>query len=421
MNPAAVFRYARELQHARSFGEVGRVAFDAIRSLTRYQTSWLAIFDPRDPSLMRILQVAGNKAELVLEECPTVPVAGDLMVAELLSAQQVVVVLDARTDPRTNKEIVARLGNRTIINVPMMVGSQVLGSLGLGTFGDEGSLAPTSEELDAMLIFSVQLAAAFERVLASERHRRVEEERQVLERRLEALQRVELMGVLASGVAHDLNNLLAVVNSNLGVLAEGPDPEAAADARAAVHRAAAVCSQLLALGRSRPTRREPIDLNARLAATLRLVRAAIPIGVQVSHAPGPHPPVFGDPVQLDQAFANLLINARDAVGASGTIEILTDDVTFDATVQQRALWARPGRFARISVLDSGAGVPAALLERIFDPLFTTKQNGTGLGLAVVASVILQHQGLVHCESSPGRTRFELYLPVMESKTVPVLQ
>lgn len=421
MDQPSVFRHARELQQARTFAEVGRVAFAAVRSLTRYRHSWLAVLEPDAPSFARILQVSGEKAELIFEECPVVPVAGDEMMRELISARQVVVVDDARVDPRTNKEIVGRLLSRTIINVPMLLESQVLGSLGLGTFGDEGVLPPTREELDALVVFSVQLAAAFERVRAAERQRRVEEERQLLERRLEAVQRVELMGVLAAGVAHDLNNLLSVVNTSLDVLSEGPDPEAAEDGRLAVQRAAEVCGQLLALGRAHTTRREPIDLNARLEATLRLVRGAIPAGVRVNHGKGTHPRVVGDPVQLDQAFANLLINARDAVGERGTIEVVTDDVTFDASVQQRSGWARPGHFARVSVLDSGAGVPPAILDRIFDPLFTTKQHGTGLGLAVVASVMSQHQGLVHCESSPGHTRFELYLPVAEEPAGVVLQ
>lgn len=225
--------------------------------------------------------------------------------------------------------------------------------------------------------------------------------------------RVELMGVLASGVADDLNNLLTVVQVSLEALEAGLNPEAAGDARAALRQSSQVCSQLLALGRAQAPRREPIDLNARLQATLRLVRPAIPRGVQVSQQRQPHPHVVGDPVQLDQAFANLIINARDAVGEQGVIEVSTGTVHFDAAVKTRSLWARPGQFARVSVLDSGQGVPADLLARIFDPLFTTKLHGTGLGLSVVASVAQQHQGLVHCESAPGCTRFDLYLPVAD--------
>lgn len=396
-----------------TLAEVGRVAFEAVTSLTRYRHSWLAVLEPESPGFAKILQVSGSQAELVLDEVPLVPVEGDEMMAELIRSEGVVVVLDARTDPRTNKEIVSRVHNRTILNVPMRLGTQVLGSFGIGTYGDEGVLAPTPEELDALVVFSVQLSAAFERVRASERHRRVEQERGVLELRLEALQRVELMGVLAAGVAHDLRNLLTVVQTNLEVVAAGPDPEALADARMALRRSAEICGQLLSLGRSQAPRRERIDLDARLEATLRLVRPAMPTGVRLSHQAHPHAPVIGDPVQLDQAFANLIINARDAVGERGTIEVVTDAVTFAAAGKKHPGWARPGHFTRVSVLDSGAGVPPAILGRIFDPLFTTKKHGTGLGLAVVSSVVQQHQGLVNCESTPGHTRFELYLPAAE--------
>jgi signal transduction histidine kinase len=403
-----IFQHAEALQHARTFSEVGTVAFEAVQSLTRYRHSWLAIIEPENPDFARILQVSGAHADVIFEELPRVPIAGDPMMAELLRGEAVVVVNDARIDPRTNKEIVNRLHNRTIVNVPMRVGTQMLGSLGVGTFGDEGVLPPTPEELDSLVIFSVQLAAAFDRVHAAERHHRVEQERQALQLRLESLQRVELMGVLASGVAHDLNNLLTVIQSGIDALVMGPDAEAEAEARGAIDQAVLVCRQLLALGRPRAPRREPIDLKGRLEATLRLVLPAIPSGVVVSRHLQPHPPVVGDQVQLDQAFANLLINARDAVGERGSIEVRTDSMSFGAAHPD---WARPGEFARVSVSDSGVGVPPELLERIFDPLFTTKQQGTGLGLAVVASVVQQHQGLVRCESHPGNTRFELYLPV----------
>ncbi len=385
--------------------------FAAVTALTRYRHSWLALVEPENPGFAKILQVSGELAEGILEQLPSVPIAGDPMMAEVINSDAVVVVIDARTDPRTNKEIVALLQNRTIINVPMSLGSHVLGALGFGTFGEEGLLPPTADELDAMVVFSVQVAAAFERVRAQDRHDRVEQERAALELRLEALQRVELMGVLASGVAHDLNNLLMVIHGSVDLLELGPDEDALGDARKALRRSAEVCRQLLALGKARGAHREPIDLNARLEATLRLVRPAIPSGVVISHEMQTSALIVGDPVQLDQAFANLIINARDAVGERGTIEVITDDVTFDAEVQSRSGWARPGHFARISVLDSGGGVPAAIIHRIFDPLFTTKTHGTGLGLAVVSSVIQQHHGLVHCESTPGHTRFELYLPM----------
>jgi len=220
------------------------------------------------------------------------------------------------------------------------------------------------------------------------------------------------MGVLAAGVAHDLNNYLSIVLSTLDLLAVEL-PERLADltpAKEATQRAASVAGHLLSLGRAAaaPTL---VDLDARVAATLQLVRPTMPKGIRVEHVASRRARLLGDPVQVDQAVANLLLNARDALDRKGTIVLTTDCLGFDREAATRAGWAREGRFARLRVHDDGPGIPAELQRRIFDPLFTTKPQGTGLGLAVVLRVVQQHQGLVRCESKPGQgTTFELYFP-----------
>lgn len=386
----------------------------AVRSLSRYQHSWLALFEGDDLGQVRILGASKEIESTVLEQVPTFPAAGDAMLDEIRTAGRVVVVLDAPLDPRTNKAIVAKVHNRTIINVPMRLGERVLGALGIGTFGDEGVLAPTELELDALLIFAMQLAAAVDRVRGEAERQRVERERHRLQRQLEVLQRVELMAVLASGVAHDLNNFLSVILGNLQSLdpeALDADRDALRDALEAAVRSKDVVRQLLLLGKTQAPRREDVDLQARLAATVQLVRAATPRGVVVEQEAGPHLHVPGDPVQLDQAFANLLINARDAVGDFGVITVGLDDVRLDEHFVATSGWARPGHFARVRVRDTGPGIPPELMERIYDPLFTTKPQGTGLGLAVVTRVVQQHRGLLHCRTAVGQgTTFEVYLP-----------
>jgi signal transduction histidine kinase len=116
-------------------------------------------------------------------------------------------------------------------------------------------------------------------------------------------------------------------------------------------------------------------------------------------------------VQVDQVLANLVLNARDAVGPAGLIRIGVDEQVLSAEFAGAHPWARPGRFGHVSVSDDGCGIPPEHLERIFDPLFSTKSRGTGLGLAVVSRVVQQHAGLIHCDSTPGcGTTFDLYLP-----------
>lgn len=119
-------------------------------------------------------------------------------------------------------------------------------------------------------------------------------------------------------------------------------------------------------------------------------------------------------MQLEQAVANLVINARDAVGRQGRIELQVDERLLDDVAARSVSGGRPGRFARLRVSDDGPGIPLELQRRVFDPLFTTKPMGTGLGLAVVSRVVEQHRGFVSVQSEPGRgATFELYLPVLQ--------
>ena len=217
-----MLRHASVLQRATTLRELIDLTLEAVRSVTRYRTAWLAVQEPEDPGFLRVVQVDGPLSDLVLETCPRITVAGDAMLEAVLEGGSPVVVLDAPSDPRTNKAIVAALGNRTIINVPLAAGTVVVGTLGVGTFGGEGVLAPTAHELESLVILGTQLAGAIVRLRLLERQRQDAANRVALERQLESLQRVELMGVLAAGVAHDLNTYLTVVLANLDGLDTTP-------------------------------------------------------------------------------------------------------------------------------------------------------------------------------------------------------
>lgn len=415
INLNEVLRHASILQRATTLRELVELTWDAVRSGTRYRTAWLALVEPEDPGFFRVVQVEGSAHDIVLEMCPKVGIAGDAMLLELVEGKSPVLVLEAATDPRTNKAMVAACGNRTILNVPLVLGPVVIGALGVGSFADEGVLAPTDDELETLVVLGTQLAGAITRMALIEQQRQEADRRQQLERHLESLQRVDLMGVLAAGVAHDLNNCLSMVQGNLGLLdlsALGADSDAVDAALHATRRASDVVQQLLSLGRAQSLRREQVDLNARVASTVRLVHSSIPRDVTLTHEAGAAPLVDGDPVQIEQALANLIINARDAVGNAGQIVVGVSERELSSDFVRTNQWARPGRFSRVQVRDTGVGIPEDVLSRIFDPLFSTKSAGTGLGLAVVSRVAQQHDGLIHCESTVGAgTTFELYFPV----------
>lgn len=412
----AALHHAGALQRVMTLRELVSATRDVVTAKTRFRQAWLALFESRDATHARLVQFSGSAEmeELAFATCPLIPIIGDPMMEAIVSARAPVVVEDARSDPRTNKDIVTALGNRTIVNVPLVLGTELYGALGVGTFGDEGVRPPTPDELEWLTVLGMQLAAAYSRLQLLEQQRADARARIELERHLEALQRVELMAVLASGVAHDLNNYLSVIQSSADLLslrADAANQGVLDDVRLATTRAREVTQQLLTLGRTREPLREPVDLGAHVESTLHLVRSSIPRGVQVLVERNPAPSVRGDPVQIDQVLANLLINARDAVGPKGTIRVGVDGQVLGPDFVTSHAWARPGHFGRIFVRDDGVGIPPENLQRIFDPLFSTKRSGTGLGLAVVSRVVQQHEGLVHCDSAPGQgTTFSVYLP-----------
>ncbi len=410
-----ILRHSGELQQARSIGDLMRTTGAAVKAMTRYRTAWISWFDPERSDQIRVLAVSGP-IEAIWETSPIIPRGADAMLEEIAVGGRVIVVEEARTDPRTNKAMVEHYGNRTIVNVPIVLGGSVRGALAAGSFGDEGVVVPTPEELEALAIFASQLAPAFDRVHALAAQAKAEEAQRQLHRHLESLQRVELMGVLAAGVAHDLNNLLGVAFSSLAIIDVsklGSDAEALADVNSALERMRDIARQLLLLGRERSGQHQRLDLNDKVASTLALVRPSIPRSVSVIHEREGAPMVQGDPVQLEQAVANLVINARDAVGAHGRIELSVDEQLLDE-VAALGVSGRPGRFVRLRVSDSGPGIPRELQRRVFDPLFTTKPLGTGLGLAVVSRVVEQHHGFVSVQSEPGHgATFALYLPSLQ--------
>jgi PAS domain S-box-containing protein len=239
-------------------------------------------------------------------------------------------------------------------------------------------------------------------------HRRLEE-------RLAHAQRLEAVGRLAGSVAHDFNNYLAAIVgfSELALLdlPEGaPAREPVAQARETARTARNVTRQLLAFSRREPVQRRPVDLAALLASRAAILRQLAGAGVSVEQrvAAGLRP-VLADPAQIDQALANLVVNASEAMPQGGAITIEAADRTLDAG--DAGPDCAPGEYVALRVSDTGTGMDAATLERLFEPFFTTKPSGTGLGLAAVQGVARASGGDVRVESAPGAgTRVEILLP-----------
>lgn len=242
--------------------------------------------------------------------------------------------------------------------------------------------------------------------------------RKALEAQYRQAQKMEVIGQLAGGVAHDFNNILTVMLMDLEMLRLAcPTPESATpidELLVMAKRAATLTQQLLMFARKQPLHPARLELNAALSALAKMLRRVLGEPISLKFVIGePALWIDADAGTLDQAILNLCINARDAMPHGGALTIRTALVEFDAQSVPAVPEARPGRFACLSVTDTGIGMNAEILQHMFEPFFTTKEvgHGTGLGLASVYGIVHQHHGWVNAESVEGQgTAFRIYLP-----------
>ena len=252
--------------------------------------------------------------------------------------------------------------------------------------------------------------------------RAAEEERARLSEQLLQSQKMECVGQLAGGVAHDFNNMLSVIQTCAELALEDCDEadpvrEDLRTIHEAGRQAAKVTAQLLALSRKHVLDIQPLDLAGVVGRMGSMLARVIGEHIEMTLSSVPSPwPVEGDAAQLEQVVMNLAINARDSMPGGGTLEITTRPVTLDVSARAEHGGAPAGRYVLLAVRDTGRGIPRQVRERIFEPFFTTKAEGegTGLGLATSYAVVTQHDGFVAVESEVGRgTIFRIYLPASE--------
>jgi len=244
-------------------------------------------------------------------------------------------------------------------------------------------------------------------------------ERKRAEEALRESQKMESVGRLAGGVAHDFNNTLGVILGVAELELEDADPSTAIygslqTIQQAAQRSIDLTRQLLAFARKQPVTRRPLDLNAAVTALSGMLRRLIPEHIQLTCELGAGLGlVMLDPGQVDQIIINLCVNARDAIEGVGTLALSTKALQLDAAFCSTREGLVPGPYVALTVRDSGQGMDAGTLAQIFEPFFTTKTQGrgSGLGLATVYGIIKQNQGYIEATSQPGRgTTFRVYLP-----------
>jgi signal transduction histidine kinase/ActR/RegA family two-component response regulator len=416
-----LLEFARRLHGTHTFAELLQAAREEISAAIGYQQVWFFIMDNDAGDELRLVEFAGTQHNAAWKFVPILKVQGDPFLEELVKHQQPLVIEDSRIDPRTNKQLVEQLRSRTLVNVPMHLVDKPLGFLGTGTFGDEGCRVPSEEEMAYLLGMAGQIAVAAGRIRLLAVQAEAEAERLTLERRIQHVERMESLGMLAAGVAHDFGNLLTVIltagaQAHLRAGSEALERDLGAIVDAA-ERARELTGQLLRIGRAQELEPKPIDLNVHVTRSLALVRRLLPPGVEVEFVQGAELPlVQADATQLDRVLLNLVVNARDAMPNGGRLTVETEEVVVNDSYVELHPWAKRGRYLLTTVTDTGIGMSQEVLRRVFEPFFTTKRDGisSGLGLAVTYGIVRQHGGMLHCysEESLG-TSFKIYLPASE--------
>jgi signal transduction histidine kinase/ActR/RegA family two-component response regulator len=253
-------------------------------------------------------------------------------------------------------------------------------------------------------------------------------ERLNLEAQLRQSQKMESVGQLAAGVAHDFNNMLTVIQGHAGMLLTRPNlsSEARDSAQAvsfAAERAAGLTRQLLLFSRKSVMQPQPLDLREIINSMTRMIKRVLGETITLEFNPPLEiPSISGDTGMIEQILMNLAVNARDAMALGGRLTIELNAVSIGEDYLEARPEGRAGRFVRLRVIDTGHGMNAATMARVFEPFFTTKEpgKGTGLGLATVYGIVKQHEGWIELESEVGKgTTFSVFFPATaETAAVP---
>lgn len=256
---------------------------------------------------------------------------------------------------------------------------------------------------------------------------KAQEDRQNLENQFLQSQKMEALGRLTGGVAHDFNNILSVITGYTDMVLDdyAPTPEQKElleKVSRAGKSAAQLISQLLLFSRPQQMQPEDVDLNEVVSHIVKMLGRVLGDQVELHWNPAPSlPPIVADRSMIEQVLMNLAINARDAMPGGGNLTIQTEEVFLENILCDHCSWSKPGHYVLLSVKDTGIGMNDETLSHIFEPFFTTKETkkGTGLGLSTVYGIMKQHQGIVCVQSQPGEgSLFKTFWPLALEQNAP---
>lgn len=424
----ALLRTSRNLEQAQTDREAIDAVVVAIREVLGWGRAWVYLLtSSREHADLFVDSVSAARPR----EMPArLSGRGDPYLEAIAEATGVVVLEDARSDPRTNKELVERTQVRTVVNVPMFVMDRKIGILTTATFGDEGVQPPSTAQIDFLTSLASHLATTLARLQLIAARSEAEAERRRLEAQLQHAQKLESLGVLAGGIAHDFNNLLTSILGYADLaLQELP---AASPARSLIdetvkgaRQAAELTTQMLAYSGKGRFVVEAIDLSALVQDMTRLLQISISKKCLLRFNLMPElPAIDGDAAQIRQIVMNLVINASEAVGdRSGAIVLSTGVMHCDRAYLSETYLdddLPEGLYVHLEVADTGCGIAEDVRDRLFDPFFTTKFTGRGLGLSAVLGIVRGHRGAIKVYGEPdkGSTFKVLFPPSLAAATPP---
>jgi PAS domain S-box-containing protein len=378
---------------------------DEPATLLRFAEGW----GVDDPAVQRFLEVSRG---LVYE-----PGAG--MSGLAWQAGKPLWTKDVANDPRSSKLAARKAGSREIglhgvFVFPIVTGGETIGVL---NFASRKPREPEEQLLQAISAIGVQIGQFL-------RRRQADERRQALEEQLHQAQKMQAIGTLATGIAHEFNNVLRAILANVELArmdagAEHPVRESIEEIDKASRRARDIVQRILAFARPQPAQRRRLCLAEVAKEAIRLLAPTLPGGIElVAEYGSDTPEILGDATQIHQLLINLCANGSQAIDAgSGRITVRLCGVMAGRSGEAAISRLPSGPYARLAVSDSGSGIDPAIQGRIFEPFFSTKPagEGTGLGLAIVHGIVRAHEGAIDVKSEPGRgTTFHVYFPGVQS-------
>lgn len=438
----SLLRLSKVLEGAQSYAEVVNIAQQEVRTIIGYPTVWVYLFSD-DLEFAYPLAAGGSTSAIIMtdEEAARLKITGDPMMEEIAAAKDIVVVEDARSDPRTNKEIVGRMGNRTIINAPIIFFDKHLGCIGTGTFGDEGIRVPSATEKVYLAAMASHLAVTLDRLhLLIERKRTEEELRQYKNHLEETVQQRTAELMLARDAAESANQAKSVFLANMSHELRTPlnavlgfsrmmslDPQLSAgqhETLGIINRSGehllSLINDVLEMAKIEAGRLQlelaPFDLGNMVRDVIEMMQHRCDEkGLQLLFDQASEFPRYinGDEARLRQILINLLSNAVKFTAQGGvTVRLgVSDDEC---------------RQLLIEIEDSGQGIRPEDQQRLFDPFVQLTENatqqGTGLGLSITRQFVQLMGGQISVDSEPGKgSSFRVDLTVQPVQDADILK